>query len=160
MPHSDNSDKNPEPLRSVIARVALKTGELDLADELSETATIIRPAKYTVPGQDGDAQLIDQDDDGTETFRWGDARIECKGKCGKWTHHDIYIEVEGLVQLKARTFATCRDCQHEQAGEVMDGIGDIEPRRLERIAAAATNTERNRRRARARAANKSKRRNR
>ena len=137
MSQPDQSDQNPEHLRNILVRVARESGELDLARELSNTATIVKPARYAVPGQDGRATLVDQDDD-ADTYLWGDARIACKGKCGKHTHHDIYIEVEGLVAMKARTFAVCRDCLFEQPGEVMSGIGDIQPRRLERIAAEAT----------------------
>lgn len=111
-----------------------------MADELPDdhplrrmypnTPIIHRPPKYSFPNlaNDGPATLIDQDED-VETYLFGGARMEC-GKCGKWTWHDIFVEVTGLVEIQAETHANCRDCGARQKGSVKEGIGSIEPTRM------------------------------
>lgn len=95
-----------------------------------DQAMIHRPARYSFPNlaNDAPAALVDQDDE-AETYLFGGARMECKG-CDKWTWHDIYVEVTGLVQIEAQTHANCRDCGGRQEGSVKEGIGVIEPSRL------------------------------
>lgn len=83
----------------------------------------IRPGtRYTVrhrPEGEG-VQLIDVDEDGTETFSIGEQELLCK-KCKQHRAHDLFLEVglpEGALQvIKALPRAVCRFCYCSQTGE-------------------------------------------
>lgn len=96
-----------------------------------ETAMVHRAPRYSFPNlaNDGPAALVDQDDE-AETYLFGGTRMECKGRCGRWTWHDIYVEVTGMVEISAEVHANCRDCGTRQEGSVKSGIGAIQPSRL------------------------------
>jgi hypothetical protein len=76
--------------------------------------SIVKPQRFTIKNG-----AFVQNDGETETHCIGFDRIQCK-KCGKFTFHDIFLEISGEIMIKMQPIVTCRDCGNEEIGQITD----------------------------------------